>query len=74
LAGGDSAVPDPGCSEPVFPDVPCDYWARKYIQYIKEAGVTGGYPDGNYHPEYVLTRDQMAAYIQRGFELPIPTL
>jgi len=67
IAGGDSAVPDSGCTAPVFPDVPCDFWSRKYIQYIEQAGVTSGYPDGNYHPEYVVTRDQMAVYIAREF-------
>ncbi len=69
MAGGDSAVPDPGCTDPVFPDVPCDFWSRKYIQYIQQAGVTTGYPDGLYHPECVVTRDLMAAYIARAFKL-----
>ena len=26
--------------------------------------------DGYYHPEYVVTRDQMAAYVARAFDLP----
>ncbi len=55
MAGGETAVPDEGCSEAVFPDVPCDFWARKHIQFIKAAGVTTGYPDGLYHPEAVAT-------------------
>jgi hypothetical protein len=69
MCGGEGAVPDPDCTEPVFPDVPCDFWARKYVQYIKSASVTGGYPDGLYHPEYICTRDQMAVYIARAFDL-----
>jgi len=68
---GDLGVPDPGCTEPVFPDVPCGFWARKHIQYIKSEGVTGGYLDGKYHPEYACTRDQMAVYIARAFQLPL---
>ena len=71
LAGGDAAVPDPGCAEPVFPDVDCGHWARKYVQFIKQAGVSSGYPDGKYHPEIQVTRDQMAVYIARGFALPM---
>jgi len=69
MAGGDSAVSDPGCdpAQPPFPDVPCDFWARKYIQCIKEQGVTSGYPDGLYHPEGICSRDQMAVYITRAF-------
>jgi hypothetical protein len=52
-----------------FPDVPTGFWAYKYVEYIKAGGVTGGYPDGRYHPEHVCTRDQMAVYLQRAFAL-----
>jgi len=68
---GEAGVPDGGCQEPVFPDVGCEFWARKYIQYIKERAITSGYRDGLYHPEYACTRDQMAVYVQRAFELPM---
>jgi hypothetical protein len=56
-----------------FPDVPTNFWAYKYVEYIAQPGigVTKGYPDGDYHPEYICTRDQMAVYIQRAFKLPI---
>ena len=54
-----------------FPDVESGFWAYRYIEYIRGAGVTGGYPDLKYHPEYVVTRDQMAVYVQRAFELPL---
>jgi PKD repeat protein len=58
---------------PTFPDVPTGFWAYQYIEYIAdpERGVTGGYPDGRYHPEYPCSRDQMAVYVQRAFKLPI---
>ncbi|MBE9566563.1 MAG: S-layer homology domain-containing protein, partial [Proteobacteria bacterium] len=55
---------------PTFPDVNTDFWAYKYIEYIASRHVTQGYPDGSYHPEFVCTRDQMAVYISRAFELP----
>jgi hypothetical protein len=56
-----------------FPDVPTTFWAYEYVEYIAQPaiGVTKGYPDGDYHPEYVCTRDQMAVYIQRAFQLPL---
>ncbi len=56
-----------------FPDVPTDFWAYKYVEYIAQPGiaVTVGYPDGDYHPEYACTRDQMAVYVQRAFQLPM---
>jgi hypothetical protein len=54
-----------------FPDVPTDFWAYKYVEYIAQPAiaVTKGYPDGDYHPEYICTRDQMAVYVARAFRL-----
>jgi pimeloyl-ACP methyl ester carboxylesterase len=54
-----------------FPDVPTTFWAYKYVEYIAQPsiGVTNGYPDGDYHPEYICTRDQMAVYVARAFRL-----
>jgi len=66
MCGGEAGVPDPGCVTPPFPDVPCDHWARKHIQFIKGAGVSTGYPDGSYRPATLCTRDQMAVYVARG--------
>jgi PKD repeat protein len=56
-----------------FPDVPTTFWAYKYVEYIAQPtiAVTKGYPDGDYHPEYVCTRDQMAVYVARAFKLPL---
>jgi len=70
IAGGEAKVPD-YTGTPSFGDVAADFWAFKYIQYIADPSreVTKGYPDGDYHPEYVCTRDQMAVYIARAFGL-----
>jgi DNA-binding beta-propeller fold protein YncE len=56
---------------PDFPDVSTTFWAYKYIEYCKSHMIVQGFPDGTYHPEYVVTRDQMAVYIQRAFQLPL---
>jgi len=56
-----------------FPDVASDFWAYTHVEYCVENGVVAGYLDGLYHPEVVVTRDQMAVYVQRAFELPIPS-
>jgi uncharacterized repeat protein (TIGR01451 family) len=69
LGCGGGEPPDLDCAEPVFPDVDCDFWAWKYVEYIRAAGVTGGYDDGLYHPERICTRDQMAVYVARAFDL-----
>jgi DNA-binding beta-propeller fold protein YncE len=68
--GGDAAVPDP---EPpaTFPDVPSGFWAYRHVEYCVEHGVVQGYDDGLYHPDYPCTRDQMAVYVARAFELPL---
>jgi len=54
-----------------FPDVPANFWSFAFVEYIAQdsIGVTKGYPDGYYHPEYICTRDQMAVYVARAFEL-----
>ena len=61
-----------------FPDVPPTgygddgtepYWAYMHIEYCVEHGVVQGYLDGLYHPDEAVTRDQMAVYVARAFEL-----
>jgi hypothetical protein len=52
-----------------FPDVTTDHWAYTYVEYCVEQGVVGGYLDGTYRPDTVVTRDQMAVYVARAFDL-----
>ena len=70
-------VPADPCN---FPDVPDTgygsdgtepYWAYKHIEYCVEHGVVNGYDDGYYHPDWDVTRDQMAVYIARAFGFPM---
>ncbi len=56
-------------ASPHFTDVPTDYWAYKYVEYAKAAGVVTGYWDQSYRPENEVTRDQMAVYVARAFGL-----
>jgi len=73
-------IDDPMDTAPeLFPDVPATgygdsgtdpYWACRYIEYCVEHGVVNGYDDGYYYPENPVTRDQMAVYVARAFELP----
>ena len=46
-------------------DVDDGSWAAASIDSCLAAGIVSGYPDGTYHPEYPVTRDQMAVYISR---------
>ena len=59
---------------PTFPDVtraPNNPYAVCYahVEYLAAQGIAHGYPDGRYHPERIVTRDVMAVYIARAFEL-----
>ena len=46
-------------------------WCHKHVEFLAGRGVVTGYLDGLYHPESAVTRDQMAVYIARAFELPM---
>jgi hypothetical protein len=54
---------------PTFDDVSEGFWARVHVELCAEWDVVQGYDDGLYHPELVVTRDQMAVYITRAFDL-----
>jgi peroxiredoxin len=69
LAGGDDNVPE-FTDVPTFPDVDGMHWALKYVEYAVSQNVVGGYLDGTYHPEYQVTRDQMAVYVARALVAP----
>lgn len=52
-----------------FSDVPAAFWAYRHVEYCWAHSVVMGYDDELYHPELSVTRDQMAVYIARAFEL-----
>ncbi|MFC4354175.1 S8 family serine peptidase [Chryseomicrobium palamuruense] len=56
-----------------FPDVNPASFASGYIQSAVEAGITGGYTDGTFRPDKLVTRAEMAILVQRAFSLPTPT-
>ncbi|UCC68446.1 MAG: PD40 domain-containing protein [Armatimonadota bacterium] len=63
----------------VFPDVPAGFWAGTAVQACVNNGVVQGYSYANpdnpgetyylYEPAWVVSRDQMAVFIARAFEL-----
>jgi len=70
VAGGDGNVPA-GPVDATFDDVPTDYWAYKYIEYCVAESIVQGYDPVTYGPTVVVTRDQMAVFISRAYNLPI---
>ncbi|MCJ7752418.1 MAG: S-layer homology domain-containing protein, partial [Armatimonadetes bacterium] len=70
IAGGEAGLESYTPPEaPTFPDAPPDSWMYAHVEYITERGVVQGYPDGLYHPDDLCTRDQMAVYVSRAFDL-----
>jgi DNA-binding beta-propeller fold protein YncE len=61
---------------PTFPDVPPCCWAFSDIEACCCAGIVKGYDDDCYHPEWTVTRAEMAVYITRsvlGGDEHVPT-
>ena len=56
----------------VFQDVPVDYWAAAWIEQLAKEGITGGCSTSPmlYCPATPVTRDQMAVFLVRAFNLP----
>jgi hypothetical protein len=66
---GSSYVP-PAASGTLFADVPASQWAAPWIEQLVARGITAGCGAGIYCPEQIVTRDQMAVFLVRTFELP----
>jgi hypothetical protein len=49
-----------------FHDVAYGYWAQGFVQRLYDAGITGGCGNNLYCPESVVTRSQMAVFLERG--------
>jgi peptidyl-Lys metalloendopeptidase len=62
---GSSYSPPAVGSSTGFGDVAVGYWAAAWIKQLAAEGITGGCGNGNYCPEYAVTRDQMAVFLLR---------
>jgi hypothetical protein len=67
VAGVLLGIPAVAFADHQFPDVPTANLFHDQIAAIAEAGITAGFPDGGYHPGDAVTRQAMAAFMQRGF-------
>lgn len=68
---GNSFVPPP-CISPAFTDVPCGNAFAPWINELASRGITGGCGGGKYCPGNVVTRGQMAVFLNKTFALPLP--
>jgi len=69
LVGSGESVPE-GPEEATFPDVPSDHWAFDSVEYVVSQGIVQGYGDGNYHPDWTVTRAQMSVFVARSIAEP----
>jgi hypothetical protein len=67
---GASYVPPAAGSSTGFADVPTTYWAADWIKQLAAEGITSGCGSGNYCPDSGVTREQMAAFLSRVFNIP----
>ena len=56
-----------------FPDVKNEWFAR-YVCLLKEKGVIGGYPNGNFAPANNINFAESAKILSNGFNLPAANL
>jgi len=64
---GSSYSPPPATG--IFADVDQGNWAVHWIEQLAVEGITAGCGGGNYCPDAEVTRDQMAVFLVRTFEL-----
>ena len=67
-----SAYTPPAAAGTVFADVPTGHWAGAWIEQLAAEAITGGCGGGNYCPDSSVTRDQMAIFLQKTFNLALP--
>ncbi len=66
---GDTYAP-PAALGTVFTDIPADAFAAAYIEALADEGITGGCGGGNFCPNALVTRAQMAVFLVTAFDLP----
>ncbi|MBW6518661.1 MAG: S-layer homology domain-containing protein, partial [ANME-2 cluster archaeon] len=48
-----------------FSDVPPTHWAYQYIMAAKQNGIVGGYPDGTFLPDNLVSRAEISVMVSR---------
>jgi peptidoglycan/xylan/chitin deacetylase (PgdA/CDA1 family) len=62
--------PPPPGDAPTFPDVSLANPFRAAIRWLASESITGGFPDGTFRPTAPVTRQGMAAFLQRYDDVP----
>ena len=61
----DDTGTSPTCTVDEFPDVPASHIFCGEIDWLVDNGITGGFPDGGFHPRDTVRRQVMAAFVYR---------
>ena len=67
-----SGYTPPPATGTVFADVPAGHWAGSWIEQLAAEGITLGCAPGLYCPGDSVNRAQVAAFLARTFNLPLP--
>ena len=62
---GSSYIPPAVGGSTGFGDVPTTYWAARWIKQLAAEGITAGCGGGNYCPNALVSRAEMAVFLQR---------
>jgi endo-1,4-beta-xylanase len=62
---GEPNGPSPDCTEAPFTDVPITHLLCGEIEWLTDNGVTFGYEDGSFGPGAGVSRQAMAAFLER---------
>jgi RHS repeat-associated protein len=60
----------PACTTPTYADVPCTYWAARWIEEATRRAITSGCGGANFCPDSLLLRRDMAVWLTNGFQVP----
>ena len=72
MYGSGYIPPSTSGSTYIFEDVPADYWAVDWIVALANEGITSGCGGGNYCPDQVVSRSELAVFLVKAFGLPLP--
>ena len=64
LVGPEQRLENPS----MFPDVPENHWAYRYVEDLQKRGIIEGYPDGNFAGSRSMTRYEFAAMLDRALQ------
>jgi len=56
-------ITPPAATGTKFPDVPGNYWAASWVEELANQGITAGCGGGNFCPDAIVTREQMAVFL-----------